>query len=209
MIKYICIDESGSFHSENEQYYIVAGYITSNLLSLRSMHKRNERLIREVKKGNKELKAANIKDDQKALFINDTLKFDDVNAIAIVLDKTKLKVKHDFIITEFMLYNFIVKELIKYALENDLLEIETHLILNVDYRTMNEKVVHDLESYLNLEFFNYFRDIEVNYLDSSKYREIQLADYFANSLYGYFNKSNKAFSLIERKNKILYKVFPF
>lgn len=209
MIRYVCIDESGSFHTKSERYYIVAGYVTSNLLSLRSMHRKKELLVREVKKGNKELKAANIKDSQKAIFINSTLDFNDVVAIAIVVDKSKLQFKREFIITEFMLYNFIVKELIKYGIENGLFDVDDNLILNVDDRSMNEKVVHDLESYLNLEFFDYFKNVEVNFLDSSKFREIQLADYLANSIYGLFNKTNTAYNLIEKKNKVLYKVFPF
>lgn len=209
MIRYVCIDESGSFHTKSERYYIVAGYVTSNLLSLRSMHRKKELLVREVKKGKKELKAANIKDSQKAIFINSTLDFNDVVAIAIVVDKSKLQFKREFIITEFMLYNFIVKELIKYGIENGLFDVDDNLILNVDDRSMNEKVVHDLESYLNLEFFDYFKNVEVNFLDSSKFREIQLADYLANSIYGLFNKTNTAYNLIEKKNKVLYKVFPF
>jgi len=46
-ITYIVIDESGSTHQEQNDFFIIAGYITKQIYSIKSTHKKIERVLKQ------------------------------------------------------------------------------------------------------------------------------------------------------------------
>ena len=208
MHKYFCVDESGSFNTTYEQYYVISALIIEDNSILQDIHKIIEKQVRSSQSSTKELKAAHIKDDKKALFINEMLVDDRIKIMSLVIDKHQLHQKHDFIVSEFLIYNYAMKELVLAAYEYGLINKGDDLLCFVDARTMNSKLYNDLESYLNLEFFNDFKNIMVLYKDSSITREIQMADYVSNTIYGYYNKTNHAYEYLNDVRKIQVKIIP-
>jgi len=205
---YFCVDESGSFNTSYEQYYIISGIVVRDNYLLQERHKKIEKEIRNKQNQNKELKASRIRDEQKAKFINSMLECDDIHVVSLVIDKKKLNQKYNFVVSEFLIYNYAMKELLVAAMENNMINENDEILCFVDSRTMNYKVHNDLESYLNLEFFDYLKRITVIYKDSSITREVQMADYVSNTVYGYFNKTNKAYQYVNRPAKIIFKQLP-
>ncbi|MDF9867591.1 hypothetical protein OKW22_001166 [Bacilli bacterium PM5-3] len=208
MHRYFCVDESGSFNTSYEQYYIISGIIVEDNSILQNIHKKIEKEVRTSKNSIKELKASRIKDEKKALFINEMLDNSNIKIISLVIDKKELNNKYDFIISEFLIYNYALKELCKAALENNLIMKNDEILFFVDARSMNQKVYNDLESYLNLEFFDILKKVNVVYKDSSITREIQMADYVSNVIYGYYNKTNRAYEHIKKIKNIPIKLIP-
>lgn len=208
MLKYFWVDESGSFNTKYERYYIISAIVSVNAIMLQDIHKRAELIVRKDLKSARELKGAHMKDKQKAVFINGVLQEDDLQVLSLIVDKRVMKEKCSFKMSEFLIYNFALKELCKFALENGALHQNDKVLMLVDARSMNSKVYYDLESYLNLEFFHTLKSINVIYKDSSSNREIQLVDYISNSMYGYFNKTNDTYKKLEQKEKINYKIIP-
>lgn len=208
VFKYFCVDESGSFNTSYERYYIISGLIVEDNTLVQDIHLKIENEVRKNKNSIKELKASRIKDSQKALFINAMTNDERIKIISLVLDKKVLREKYDFTISEFLIYNYALKELCRFAIENNYLEKCDDVLFLVDSRTMNQKVYNDLESYLNLEFFKKLNAIRVVYKDSSTTREIQMADYVSNTIYGYYNETNYAYKDIEKIDKIKIKIIP-
>ena len=208
MFRYFCVDESGSFNTSYEQYYVISGLIVEDNHLLQDIHKLIEKEVRKSKNSIHELKAARIKDSQKALFINEMLKDDRIKIVSVVIDKKVMQQKYDFDISEFFIYNYALKELCQAAIDYGFLDDCDDVLFFVDSRTMNHKIYNDLEGYLNLEFFAKLKSIKVIYKDSSITREIQMADYVSNTIYGYYNKTNHAYLDIDKVNKIRIKVIP-
>lgn len=206
MHKYLCIDESGTFNSIYERYYIMSAIITDDVESLQTLHQKMETLVRR-NRSTKELKASSLKDDKKAIFINALLE-NDYLICAIALDKKILFQYNEYNISEFFIYNYTLKELLTYIDSLHLLDNVDDLLILVDSRSMNHKIYLELESYLNLEFFERFRKLKVFYKDSATNREIQMADYVSNMFYGKLNKTNEAYLFIDNLDKINLKVIP-
>lgn len=206
MHTYLCVDESGTFNSSYERYYIISAIITNDVEKLQNLHRQIEPLVRK-NKGTKELKASSLKDEKKALFINGVVE-EGYTICSLAIDKNKLLQFYKYNISEFFIYNFALKELVKYIISLKLLDDISELLILVDKRSMNHKVYLELESYLNLEFYNRFRRLKVIYKDSATNREIQMADYISNMFYGKLNNSNDTHKLIKNIKRINLETFP-
>ena len=78
MKTYIVIDESGAMHHKKERYFVIAGFITSELHKVTSAHKKIEQIVKIRKKiptnQKIELKSSKINESQQALFLNELYK---------------------------------------------------------------------------------------------------------------------------------------
>ena len=204
---YIVLDESGAFHLKNDNYFIIGGFITNHLHKVRSIHKKIERRIGY---NNKELKAFYLKPQEKAMFLNETFKNKDIIPIAIVVDKHNVLKKE---IEENTIYNLLIKYMLSFLFEyHSYLFKYEEICLLLDNRSIKVKYKNQLETYLYLELNNKFKyNYMVRYLDSIHYREIQIADYIANYLYGKYNYYNleKTSTYIKNYNKIIIFKFPY
>lgn len=189
MKTYIVLDESGAMHLKNERYFVIGGFITRELHKVKSAHKRIEMVVKERKNipldSIIELKSSRINDSQQALFLNELYSLSDVIPVAIVVDKYNLS---KFGAAENVAYNFFVITLLKYLFNCNIPLLQTNEIeLRVDNRNISVKNLKDLESFLQLEFELLDLDFKVNYLDSKKNRDVQMADYVANLMWKKYN----------------------
>ena len=190
------MDESGAMHLKHERYFVIAGFITTELHKVKSCHKELEKIV----KGRKgiplskkvELKSSVINDSQQALFLNGLYSLSGVTPVAIVVDKYNL---NQFGASENVAYNFFVKTLLKYLFECNLPILQTKNIeLRVDNRNTSVKTLHDLETFLQWEFELLNLEIQVKYLDSKDNRDVQMADYVANVIWRKNNCKNETLS---------------
>lgn len=205
MKTYIVLDESGAMHLKNERYFIIGGFMTQELHKVKSLHKRIEKRIKEMKgidiSMKVELKSSKINETQQAMFINELYKIENVYPIAVIVDKHNLT---DFVASENMAYNFFVKNLIKYLFKCNIDIMSGYEIeLLLDNRNVSLKKLKDLESFLNWEFIDKNVNFKVSYLDSKINREIQMADYIANSYWKKYNMRNETISSKIIKNRRL------
>lgn len=198
---YLVLDESGAMHLKDERYFVIAGYLTTDINKIKSCHRKIEKEILTIKKidlhNHKELKSTNITPKQQATFINNLLSIDGVIGVSITIDKYQLD---NFKASENLAYNYFVKNLINYLLNCNIVILNEayDVVLLLDNRSIAVKNANDLETFLNLEFvysLAYDKNFIVKYLDSNKHREIQMADYISNALW-------KSYNLDE--HKILY-----
>ena len=209
MKTYIVLDESGAMHLKNERYFIIAGFITNNLHKVKSAHKKIEKIIKE-RKGidlslKVELKSSKIKENQQAIFLNELYSLKGIIPIAIIVDKENLT---NFNASENVAYNFFVKTLIKYLLKSRISVMNTNEIeLRLDNRNTSVKTLKDLETFLIWEFDNKI-NFHVNYLDSRINRDIQMADYVANSLWKEYNLNNNKLKEMINNHHIFLSKFP-
>ena len=73
-ITYIVIDESGATHQKQNDYFVIAGYITKQIYSVKSTHKKIERELKikyPYLNKYKELKGCYLNSKQKAEFLNE------------------------------------------------------------------------------------------------------------------------------------------
>lgn len=207
MKTYIVLDESGAMHLKNQRYFVIAGFLTTELHKVKSSHKKIEKEIKYFKKIkiNKkiELKSSLITEQQQAMFLNELYSLTNVIPIAIVVDKDNLT---NFNASENVAYNFFVKTLIKYLLKSRILK-SIDIELRLDNRNNSVKTLKDLETFLIWEFDNKI-SFHVNYLDSRINRDIQMADYVANSLWKKYNLINNKLERKLIKHKIYLSKFP-
>lgn len=189
-ITYIVIDESGALHQSENNYFVIAGYITKQIYSVKSKHKKVEKIIKKeypyLQKYN-ELKGCNLKSNQKAEFLNELLDIPTTIPIAIVIDKKHIfkTNKHD----ENIKYNYFLQILLSYLLHNYsglLNSDEIQLIL--DNRNVSVGSLNSLQDYLNSALgLIYDKKFKVIYKNSSEHREVQMADLISNVIFGYYN----------------------
>ncbi len=196
MRTFIVLDESGAMHLKNERYFVVAGFITSDIQKVNAIHKRIERVVKFRKniplKKKVELKSSKINISQQALFLNGLYEINGVIPVAIVVDKENLS---KFGASENVAYNFFVKNLIKYLFNSNIDLLKTRCIeLRVDNRNTSVKTLKDLETFLAWEFETKELDLKVRYLDSKDNRDVQMADYVANLLWKKYNLKNEDLS---------------
>ena len=87
-IVYIVIDESGAIHQTENNYFVIAGYITKQIYSVKSIHKKTEKILKEkysYLSKYKELKGCYLKSYQKADFLNSLFAIPTTIPIAIVI----------------------------------------------------------------------------------------------------------------------------
>lgn len=204
---YVCVDESGSFNNKQERYYVISAIITDDIKNLLNVHHDIKSEICKNKKCKKELKSTRISNKQQSEFIN-ALTADDFRIISLTIDKLALESKYHFKITEFSIYNFALKELLQFGIELEYLRKNEEIICMVDKREMKAAIANDLESYLNLEYFYFFKKVSIFYKDSATNPEIQMADYLSNAIYGYLHKSNEVYKMVTNKKKIKLKIIP-
>ena len=213
-ITYIVIDESGATHQKENNYFVIAGYITKQIYSVKSTHKRIEnKLKKEYKYLNNynELKGIFLKQNQKAIFLNELLKIPTTLPIAIVIDKKHLykRPQHD----ENIKYNYFIQILLSYILHNysELLNNdEIQLIL--DNRNVSVGSLNSLEDYLNSALgLIYNKKFKVIYKDSKEHREVQMADLISNVIFGYYNyrNNNPTYNKIPALKNTIISKFPY
>lgn len=203
---YLCVDESGTFNSVYEQYYILSAILVKDIDKLQKLHYDIEPLIRK-RRITKEMKASSLRDDKKALFVNALLD-NNYDVFTLAIDKKKLFRYYNYNISEFFAYNFFLKELLEYIDSLNHFKDIDELIILVDSRSMDRRIYLELESYLNLVFYKKFRFLKVIYKDSATNREIQMVDYIANTFYGKLNNSNLTYRYVNDIEKIHLKIYP-
>ena len=189
-ITYIVIDESGAMHQKENDYFVIAGFLTKQIYSIKSVHKRIEKEIREkyayLKKYN-ELKGAFLKPYQKIEMLNKLLQVPSTIPIAIVVDKKHVvkRENHD----ENIKYNYFLQTLLHYLLENySYLFVYNFIELILDNRNVSVGSLNSLEDYLNAELgLKFDKKFKVHYRNSKEHREVQMADLISNVLFGYYN----------------------
>ncbi len=211
---YIVIDESGAIHQKNNNFFVIAGYITQRIYSVKSCHKKLEKHIKDkYPKTNKyeELKACYLKPTQKAEFLNELFKIPTTIPIGIIVDKKHLikRNKHD----ENIKYNYFLGLLLNFLLENHQ-ELFPHddITLILDNRNVKVGSLNSLEDYLNTTLgLTKEKNFKVFYYDSKGHRTVQMADLIANTFFGYYNYKNKGstyYKVPALKNAIISK-FPY
>ena len=211
-ITYIVLDESGAMHKKNDRYFVIAGFITTELHKSRSIHRQVDKTIRcsGSMSPDRELKASFLKPHNKALFINELISTNSVTPIAIVVDKHVLRKRN---IEENVAYNLLVKTLLTYLLTyypNYFPFDKISLIL--DNRSIKIKYKNELETYLDWEIGDLFcKDFTVDYRDSKHFPEVQMSDYIANAIYGRYNYINTEVTstLIPKFNTFIISKFPY
>jgi len=211
---YIVIDESGATHQKNDDYFVIAGYITNQIYSVKSAHKRIEKQLKEnylYLNKYQELKGCYLNSYQKATFLNELFTIPMTIPIAIVIDKRHLfkRNQHD----ENIKYNYFLQILLSYLLHNYsniLKDKEIQLIL--DNRNVSVGSLNSLEDYLNSALgLIYDKKFIVNYKNSKDHREVQMADLVSNVIFGYYNyrsEHSTYYKVPSLKNTILSK-FPY
>ena len=213
-IIYIVIDERGATYQEQNDYFVIAGYITKQIYSIKSTHKRIEKQIKDKYQylcKYKELKGCYLKSYQKAEFLNELLKIPTTIPISIIIDKRRLfkRTQHD----ENIKYNYFIQILLSYLLHNysDLLNgAEIQLIL--DNRNVSVGSLNSLSDYLNSALgLIYNKKFKVFYKNSNEHREVQVADLISNVMFGYYNFRNEhsTYYLIPAMKNTIISKFPY
>ena len=197
---------------KGERYFIIAGFVTSELHKVISTHKRAEKVIK-LRKGiplskNVELKSSRISIYQQGYFLNELFSVNSAIPIAVVIDKYKLEGFHA---SENLAYNDFVKCLLRYLIICDVINSTcTEIELRLDNRNVSVKHLMDLETFLNWEFIAYNFKIKVRYLDSKYNRDVQMADYVANYLWKKYNKRGlKLIDIVNSDRNIYISRFPY
>ena len=148
---YIVIDESGATHQKENNYFIIVGYITKQIYSIKSNHKKIERNLRKkypILNKHKELKGCYVNATQKSEFLNELLKTPTTIPIAIIIDKKHLfkRTQHD----ENIKYNYFIQILLSYILHNypGLMNSEEFELI-LDNRNVSIGSLNSLQDYLN------------------------------------------------------------
>lgn len=211
---YIVIDESGATHQKENDYFVIAGYITKQIYKVKSTHKKVERLLRtKYPNLNKysELKGCYLKGYHKVEFLNEIFSVPTTIPIAIVIDKKHLlkRKRHD----ENIKYNYFLHTLLSYLLNNyPNLLIEDDINLILDNRNVSVGSLNSLEDYLNASLgLIYDKKFKVVYKNSKEHREVQVADIISNAIFGYYNYRNKhsTFNLVTGFKKVIISKFPY
>lgn len=201
-------------HQKENDYFVVGGYITKQIYSVKSVHKKIERDLKNKSSSlsrRKELKGCFLKGPQKSLFLNELFKVPSTIPIAIVVDKRHLfkRSNHD----ENIKYNYFLQLLLSFLLHNypKLLEAsEIQLIL--DNRNVKVGSLNSLEDYLNSALgLIYNKKFKVVYRNSVEHREVQMADLVANVIFGYYNFRGKksVYTLVPKLKKTILLKFPY
>lgn len=211
---YIVIDESGAMHQKENNYFIIAGFITKQIYSIKSRHKKIERCLRDKYKflsKYKELKGSNLKPKLKIEMLNTLLDVPTTIPIAIIIDKkhTLKRLNHN----ENIKYNYFLQILLRFIISNyPRLFIYERIELILDNRNVSVGSLNSLEDYLNSELGLFFNKIfKVHYRNSCEHREVQMADLISNVLFGYYNfrSKNSVYKKVPAfKNTIISK-FPY
>lgn len=208
------IDEIGATHQKKDDYFVIAGYITKQIYSIKSTHKKMEKNIKEkypYLSKYQELKGCHLKSYQKAMFLNEIFKIPSTIPISIVIDKRHLfkRTQHD----ENIKYNYFLQILLSYILHNfpNLLNgDEIQLIL--DNRNVKVGSLNSLQDYLNSALGLIFnKKFKVVYKNSSEHREVQIADLISNVMFGYYNyrSIHSTYFLIPAMKNIIISKFPY
>ncbi len=213
-IVYIVIDESGAIHQKENDYFVIAGYITKQIYSVKSVHKKIEKFIKQeypYLSKYKELKGCYLKSYQKIEFLNNLFSIPTTIPIAIVIDKRHLinRTQHN----ENIKYNYFLQVLLSYLLHNYtnlLIADEIQLIL--DNRNVSVGSLNSLEDYLNSALgLIYNKKFKVKYKNSSEHREVQMADLVSNVIFGYYNfrSPHSTYNLIPAMKTAIISKFPY
>ncbi|WP_423364548.1 DUF3800 domain-containing protein [Mycoplasma sp. P36-A1] len=194
----IYIDESGSYNDFQTRYYVVSAIISNSKKSLENLHK-NIALKIKKKQENSELKASRLSDFEKSLFINEMIE-NEIEIYSLVLDKKKLKEINRYTMSEIGMNNLMIIELLNIILKN--FKQLNHIIIYNDQRSVSPLAYYDLETHLNVTFYNKVKLIDVIYKDSSLNRTIQLVDYISNVVFGKYNKTNKGYLHVKNIEKL-------
>lgn len=213
-LTYIVIDESGAMHQKENDYFIIAGFLTKQIYSIKSLHKKIEKEIREkyaYLKMYNELKGSFLKSYQKIEMLNKLLKVPTTVPIAIVVDKKHVvkRKNHD----ENIKYNYFLQTLLYFLLTNySYLFLDEIIELILDNRNVSVGSLNSLEDYLNSELgLKYDKKFKVHYRNSREHREVQMADLISNTLFGYYNyrTKNSTYRKIPAFKNIILSKFPY
>ena len=213
-ILYIVIDESGATHQKENDYFVIAGYMTKRIYAVKSTHKQTERELKNqfpYLNQYSELKGCFLHASQKALFLNRLFHIPTTIPLAIIIDKNHLfqRKQHD----ENIKYNYFLQLLLNHLLHhypNLMVECEIQLIL--DNRNVRVGSLYSLQDYLNSALgLVYDKKFCVVYKNSREHREVQMADFVANVLFGYYNYPShySAYYLVPKMKKMILSKFPY
>ena len=211
---YIVIDESGAMHQKENDYFVIAGFITKQIYSIKSRHKKVEKEMREkysYLNRYSELKGLFLNSKQKIEILSTLLESPTLIPIAIIVDKKHMIKRNNH--NENIKYNYFLQLLLHYLLVNYAnLFLYEKIELILDNRNVSVGSLNSLQDYLNAELGLVFdKQFKVYYKNSKDHREVQVADLIANTLFGYYNyrTNHSTYKKISAfKNTIISK-FPY
>lgn len=169
-ILYVVLDESGAMHLKDERYFVIGGFVTTNLKEIIFTHRRIEKKMFENRK--KEIKSNTMSINKHSKLLEHILDKNIIIPTYIVVDKKNL---YGLNVSENVAYNFFVKTLLKRINSVGItLKDYDQICLRLDSRSCAVKERKQLDDYLKIEF--YANNLTVNYYNSEMYREIRVAD---------------------------------
>lgn len=218
---YIYVDESGIIPKPQTQLpdndiFIMSLIITTEhdklkrhfRAGIKKLIKSNQKYAQEIQT-NSEIKGSHLKESKKVCIFekvfNNCRDYTEIGIIqlynSIADDKFKLVPARSF---NYLLWKFLIKYYFKHKrIVNESIE---RVYLYIDERNVAQKAKYDLKNYLEMKNFELpkplFKDIYVEYVDSSTNSLVQFADMVANSYYRWlkFDKSGtepKTISMIK------------
>lgn len=191
---YLVLDESGNLHRNSPtRYFIIGGYLTSDTHKVRSVFKKTisqYKKIRHIEA--EEVKGSAVKDIDKTILLSEMyfkiIKSNIFIPVLIAIDKNNLKKK----IKEVnILYNYFIKILLENLIKWELITSSDILRIKLDNKSIKVGSANSLIEYLKGEFFFSGLNLEsIDYLDSSKKYEIQMADFICNHYWRFFEKNS-------------------
>lgn len=194
------IDESGSMtiqYREQNPYFVIAIVHTEDSKRLKALHARFVRShideLREADSAGRmfkngafaELKGSALTPKLKRDFVSFFCKNNALDVFYIVINNDALSKERNLYANTARAFNYVLKLALNYFIRHGMLPDEPYSI-QLDERNESNDTRHFLKNYLNTELSmagTISNEISVDYFDSDRNRNIQIADVFANLLY--------------------------
>lgn len=209
MVKFVCLDESGAMHIKDEDFFIIGGFITNDIIAARSEFRKIEKEFKVRNnislKSYREIKASGISKSDRKWFIERIFEKISGKPIAIIVDKKKVP----FSVGENFAFNYFIKSLLSDQLMKGEFGDIQKIDLVIDERTMSKDAMIDLPQRSKLNFLQNKKVIEINFSrkKSSDFFEVRISDFIANMIYLSRNK-NVTWAKEAEKN-VCSIMFPF
>jgi Protein of unknown function (DUF3800) len=200
-------DESGNMGKRGRYFTIacVESQQTKPLINVMSKAALKTKRTFSAFKNSDEIKAADAYPCIKDYFLR-KISSKELSIRYIVADL--LHVKKELTDDENLLYNFLLKFLIvPIAKRPDV----THLIINLDKRSIKVKSTNSFQDYIKLQLnyeYNCNVKVDVHYVESQNSFCIQAADYVANAINSYYEYQNNSYYNLIKEKVVQRELFP-
>lgn len=222
----IYIDESGSFHDENNSHFVIGGLLFSSEHSkfVRAKYRlqvKNHFKKYKIMNVSNELKSTSIKSKhlnrQIDIIENISEDLDSIGAkmFALIVDIKKhkefsnLNNKRN---NENLRYNYFVKHLLLELINSKVIDFDSEYSINLccDFRHDNVGKALKLEDYLELEITNKVQlltTINVSYINSCRNYITQLSDMVAGLKFKQYNRESKINMFCQMRLRTFNKIY--